>query len=192
MAREHTHSTEALIIISQTFFLVFLFVFLKKTLVDNRKMMANRRLMKKNALQLVAIFFSIIVLLGLLTIPLWHYKYAEIVMIFVLAAIAAILGHDIKRIMEGQGVSDPPEEEDECDDESDVESPAEEIKEEKIRPPPPPARELVRVKRAQPNENGVKKTKSLFSFTDTVKSAFGPSKPSVQKHVCSPSHGLNF
>lgn len=191
MVREHTHSTEALIIISQTFFLVFLFVFLKKTLVDNRKMMANRRLMRKNALQLVSIFFSIIVLLSLLTIPLWNYKYAEIVMIFVLATIAAILGHDIKRIMEGQGVSDPPEK-DGDDDGSDVESPAEEIEEEKIRPTPPPARELVRVKRAPPNENGVKKTNSLFNFTDTVKSAFSPPKPSVQQQVRSPPHGLNF
>lgn len=189
MERTHTHATEGLIIISQTFFLVFLFVFLKKTLVDNRKMMANRRLMRKNALQLVSIFFSIIVLLSLLTIPLWNYKYAEIVMIFVLATIAAILGHDIKRIMEGQGVSEPPEEKDGDDDGSDVESPAEEIEEEKIRPTPPPARELVRVKRA---ENGVKKTNSLFNFTDTVKSAFGPPKPSVQQQIRSPSHGLNF
>jgi len=186
MSREHTHATEALIIISQTFFLVFLFLFLKKTLVDNRKMMANRRLMQKNSLQLVSIFFSILVLLFLITIPLWNYKYSEIVAVFVLAIIAAILGHDIKRILEGQGVSDPPFRENDDIVSVDIERP--DVKKEEKGPPVRP----VLPKRIQQNEKKLEKSKSLFDLKDTIKSAFGPSKPLVQKQVSGTSHGFNF
>lgn len=198
MAKEHSHATEALIIISQTFFLVFLFVFLKKSLVDNRKMMANRRVMRKNALQLAAIFFSIIVLLALLTIPLWNYAYAEIVMLFVLVSIAGILIHDIKRVTEGQGVSDAPEEESDSEDEGAKKSDTTTtktvvnqlpvIKEKEIKPIP--ARELVRFR--QQEKKPVENKKSLFNF-DTVKSAFGATpKKSVQKQVTYSSNGLDF
>ncbi len=188
MPREHTHATEALIIISQTFFLVFLFLFLKKTLVDNRKMMANRRLMQKNSLQLVSIFFSILVLLFLITIPLWNYKYSEIVAVFVLAIIAAILGHDIKRILEGHGVSDPPFRESDDIVSVDIERP-DVKKEEKVKQP---VRDFVLPKRIQQNEKKIEKSKSLFDLKDTIKSAFGPSKPLVQKQVSGTSYSFNF
>lgn len=187
MSREHTHATEALIIISQTFFLVFLFLFLKKTLVDNRKMMANRRLMQKNSLQLLSIYFSILVLLFLITIPLWNYKYFEVVAVFVFLIIAFILGHDIKRIMEGKGVSDPPFRESDDIDIIDIERP-EGKKEEKVKPPV----QNVRPKRAQQNGKKIEKSKSLFDLKDTIKSAFGPSKPLIQKQVSGTSHGFNF
>lgn len=200
MAREHTHATEALIIISQTFFLVFFFVFLKKSLVDNRKMMANRRVMRKNALQLAAIFFSIIVLLVLLTIPLWNYAYAEIIMLFVLVSIAGILIHDIKHVTKGQGVSEAPEEESDSEDEGtkkiDTTTTTSKtvinqlpiMKETEINPIP--ARELVRFRQQEkkPDQN----QNSLFNF-DMVKSAFGVTpKKSVQKQVSYSAQGLDF
>lgn len=199
MAREHSHATEALMIISQTFFLVFLFIFLKKTLVDNRGMMANRTRMRKNAFQLVAIFFAIIVFLGLLTIPLMNYEYAEIVLIFTLASIGVIISADLKRLSMGQGASEAPldtkggEEDSIGDDGGDIETSnmltfpqlpvirvlQSEEKHESVAAPPPPKKE-------------VQKSKSLFGSVKTVKSAFGTPSSTVNKKVSRPSNNLQF
>ena len=161
--------------------------------------MANRKVMRKNALQLAAIFFSIVVMLALLTIPLWNYRYAEVVMLFVLVCIAGILIHDIKRVTEGQGVSEAPEEESDSEDEGVkktriketpkvVVNQLPEIKEKEIKKMP--ARELVRFR--QQDKKPFENKNSLFNF-DTVKSAFGVnSKKSVQKQVCSSSNSLDF
>lgn len=186
-------------IISQTFFLVFLFIFLKKTLVDNRGMMANRTRMRKNAFQLVAIFFAIIVFLGLLTIPLMNYEYAEIVLIFTLASIGVIISADLKRLSMGQGASEAPldtkggEEDSIGDDGGDIETSnmltfpqlpvirvlQSEEKHESVAAPPPPKKE-------------VQKSKSLFGSVKTVKSAFGTPSSTVNKKVSRPSNNLQF
>jgi hypothetical protein len=97
--REHSHATEGLIVVSQTVFFVFLFIFLKKTLIDNRGMMANKRKMDENSLQLGAIFFAIVVFLGLMMIPLIHYEYAEVVLVLVAVAVGGIIIYDVRRVM---------------------------------------------------------------------------------------------
>ena len=55
----------------------------------------------------------------------------------------------------------------------------------------PPVRPVL-PKRIQQNEKKLEKSKSLFDLKDTIKSAFGPSKPLVQKQVSGTSHGFNF
>ena len=190
-------------IISQTFFLVFLFIFLKKTLVDNRGMMANRTRTRKNAFQLVAIFFAIIVFLGLLTIPLMNYEYAEIVLIFTLASIGVIISADLKRLSMGQGASETPPDNKNCEedsigeDEGDVETsnmlsfpqlPVIKV----LQQPEEEQKRMVTGQSDRTPNKEVRKPKSLFGSVKTVKSAFGMPSSTVNEKVSRPSNNLQF
>lgn len=198
---QHSHATEALIVISQTFFLVFLFVFLKKTLIDNRGMMTNRKKVRENAPLLVVIFFAILALLGILLIPLRHYKYAELVMLFTLFAIVAIVTHDLKRVFgpasEGlsTSTSTPPL--------TTSSSPTTPPKVSTTSKPEPKPRFVIVDEDeedvgpryvAEPKIKRKKSETSLFSNIVRSTTSFGKSKQhlSTNKHVCRPANGLEF
>jgi hypothetical protein len=104
---EHSHATEGLIVVSQTVFFVFLFIFLKKSLIDNRGMMSSRSQLNENSLQLVAIFFAIFVFLGVLMLPLIHYEYAEVVVILTASVVAVLVAHDLRKILKDDNVTAP-------------------------------------------------------------------------------------
>lgn len=193
---QHSHATEALIVISQTFFLVFLFVFLKKTLIDNRGMMTNRKKVRENAPLLLVIFFAILALLGILLIPLRHYKYAELVMLFTLFAIVAIVTHDLKKVFgPASETSTPPP--------TTSSSPTTPPKVSTTSKPEPKPRFVIVDEDeedvglryvAEPKIKRKKSETSLFSNIVRSTTSFGKSKQqlSTNKHVCRPANGLEF
>lgn len=79
VANVHNNSTEFLIIVSQTVFFVLLFLILKSALVDRRGMMHSKQRIVEERLQLIAIFFAIFVVVGIIMIPLESYEYAHFV-----------------------------------------------------------------------------------------------------------------
>lgn len=91
----HSYATEALLVISQTCFFVFLFIFLKRTLLDNRGMMSTKNNFKENGPQIGAILFAILVLIALMMIPLQNYEYAEAVVISTVLIMFLVVARDI-------------------------------------------------------------------------------------------------
>ena len=99
---KHSKATEALIVVSQTVFFIVLFVFIKSYLLDNFGIMNDEESLKKNALQIGAIYFSIIVFISVIMIPLYHYEYAIIVIIGVIISISVIIFQDIAKTLRGE------------------------------------------------------------------------------------------
>jgi hypothetical protein len=103
----HNNSTEFLIVISQTVFFVLLFLILKSALVDRRGMMYSKQRILEERLQLVAIFFSIFVLVGIVMIPLESYEYAHFVIPITYVVMVCIVGYELYIVFnkDGNGVN---------------------------------------------------------------------------------------
>lgn len=100
----HNNSTEFLIIVSQTVFFVLLFLMLKSALVDRRGMMYNKQRIMEERLQLVAIFFSIFVVVGIVMIPLESYEYAHFVVPITYVVMMCIVGYELYVVFNKDGV----------------------------------------------------------------------------------------
>lgn len=98
----HGKSTEGLIVISQTVFFIVLFYIVKSYLLDGFGIMNSPESLKKNALQIGAIYFAIVVLIGIIMIPLYHYEYAILVIIGVIIGISFCIYRDILRTLSGE------------------------------------------------------------------------------------------
>lgn len=101
----HGKSTEALIVVSQTVFFIVLFYIIKSYLLDGFGIMNSPESLKKNAMQIGAIYFAIVVLIGIIMIPLYHYEYAILVIIGVIVGISFCIYKDINRTLNGEPVS---------------------------------------------------------------------------------------
>ena len=97
MKRDLNLATEGLIIISQTVFFVVLFLLIKSFLLDNFGI-NDIETLRKNALQIAAIYFAIIVFICIGMCPLYHYEFALIVVIGVAISITLIIYRDIIRV----------------------------------------------------------------------------------------------
>jgi uncharacterized membrane protein len=93
---EHSIATETLIIFSQSLLFIFLFVMLKIGLIDRRGMMADREAASENILQIVAIFFAILVFVMLVMLPMHTYEYAHYVASLSFIVIFIILFYDCR------------------------------------------------------------------------------------------------
>ena len=102
----HGNTTEALIVISQVTFFIVLFVMIKSYLLDNFGIMNSADGLKKNALQIAAIYFAIIVLIGMLMIPLYHYEYALLVIIGVICGVSFAIYKDVFNTLNGKTKED--------------------------------------------------------------------------------------
>jgi hypothetical protein len=98
----HGKATEALIVVSQTVFFIVLFIIIKSYLLDGFGIMNSPESVRKNGLQIAAIYFSIIVTIGLIMIPLYHYEYAILVIIGVVLGISFCIYRDITRTLNGE------------------------------------------------------------------------------------------
>lgn len=103
----HGKPTEALIVVSQTVFFIVLFIIIKSYLLDGFGIMNSPESVRKNGLQIAAIYFSIIVTIGLIMIPLYHYEYAILVIIGVVLGISFCIYRDITRTLNGEPLSPP-------------------------------------------------------------------------------------
>ena len=90
-ARQHTNATEFVIIISQTVFYIVLFLFLKKTLLDNQNLLSSRDNIKKKLPLVLSIIFTIYAIILILMLPCLNYIYAEIVFVLVYLIITSML-----------------------------------------------------------------------------------------------------
>jgi len=98
MKRDYNLATEGLIIVSQTVFFVVLFLLIKSFLLDNFGIMNDMETLRRNALQIAAIYFAIIVFICIGMCPLYHYEFALIVVIGVAISVMAIIYRDIIRV----------------------------------------------------------------------------------------------
>lgn len=109
MHTSYNHATEGLIIVSQSVFFIVLFLIVKSYLLDNFGVMDNAETLKKNAVQVGAIYFAIIVFISFVMIPLYHYEYAIVVICGVLIGVAVVIHSDVQKTLKKQaGVSGIP------------------------------------------------------------------------------------
>lgn len=94
-AAGHTHATEFLIILSQTVFFVLLFILLKSALIDRRGMMYDSARIEEEKLQLMAIFFAIFVVIGILMIPLESYEFIHYVVPLTYFTMLSIIAYEL-------------------------------------------------------------------------------------------------
>lgn len=104
----HGKSTEALIVVSQTVFFIVLFIIVKSYLLDGFGIMNSPEALKKNALQIAAIYFAIIVTISLVMIPLYHYEYAILVIIGVVVGVSFCIYRDINKTLNGEPMDQLP------------------------------------------------------------------------------------
>jgi Ca2+/Na+ antiporter len=95
---EHTVATEILIIVSQSIFFVFLFVILKYGIVDRQGWMNDKEKIRENAIPLIAIYFAILTMIGILMIPLQNYEYGHMVLIISSILILLIFLYDFRKV----------------------------------------------------------------------------------------------
>lgn len=91
----HNTSTEILIIMSQTVFFVLLFLLLKNWLIDKRGMLGSKERINEELYQIIAIFFAILVIVGLFMIPIESYEYAHYVVPITYVVIILIIGWEV-------------------------------------------------------------------------------------------------
>jgi len=91
----HGKSTEALIVVSQTVFFIVLFYVIKSYLLDGVGIMNSPDSLRKNAMQIGAIYFAIVILTGIIMLPLYHYEYAILVIVGVFLGISFLIYRDI-------------------------------------------------------------------------------------------------
>ena len=97
LTRKHTHATEFVIIISQTVFYVVLFLFFKKTLLDNQKLITTRNKIIKKLPLILSIIFTIYAIIFILMLPCLNYIYAEIVFVLTYFIITLILIKSVRQ-----------------------------------------------------------------------------------------------
>lgn len=95
----YNHATEGLIIVSQSVFFIVLFLIVKSYLLDNFGVMDNAETLRKNAVQVGAIYFAIIVFISFIMIPLYHYEYAVVVICGVLIGVAVVIHSDVQKTL---------------------------------------------------------------------------------------------
>ena len=93
---EYNKATEGLIIISQTVFFLVLFTLMKSFLLE--RLMNNPNDFQNNTMQIVAIYFSIVVFITLLMTPMYHYKYAVVVVSLIGTGIVFIIYRDVRNV----------------------------------------------------------------------------------------------
>ena len=94
---EYNKATEGLIIISQTVFFLVLFTLIKSFLLE--RLMNNPDEFQNNKIQIVAIYFSIVVFITLLMTPMYHYKYAAVVVSMIGTGIIIIIYRDVRNVL---------------------------------------------------------------------------------------------
>ena len=97
----YNHSTEALIIVSQSVFFIVMFLMIKSYLLDNSGFMSSAEKLKDKAMQVAAIYFAIIVFIGGIMYPLYHYDYALPVLIVVIVGISFVIYRDVTSTLSG-------------------------------------------------------------------------------------------
>ena len=102
MTKQFSFLTEALIIISQTSFFIMLFFIIKGFLLDNFNIMNDALQLKKNALLVASVYFSIIVVISIFMLPLINYEFALIVIIGVICGVFLIIYRDISTVLSGK------------------------------------------------------------------------------------------
>lgn len=108
MAKIHHHSTEGLIVISQTVFFIVLFIIIKSWLLDNFGVMHSVESLKQNAVQIGAIYFAILVFISVIMFPLYHYDYAAMVILGYGIGVVVVIFRDIQRVIRRDESSENP------------------------------------------------------------------------------------
>lgn len=104
-ANNHNMSTEILIVTSQTVFFVLLFLLLKSWLIDKRGMLNSQEKIREDVLQIIAIFFSIFVVVGLFMIPVESYEYAHYVVPITYTVMIIIVLWEVYMVFNGPSSS---------------------------------------------------------------------------------------
>ncbi|GBG32370.1 Hypothetical Protein FCC1311_085952 [Hondaea fermentalgiana] len=91
-----------------TTFYLLLFVVLKRVLVDQHGMMSSREALRRNRVQLAAIYFAIFTLVVILLLPLHSYEYVDVVAASTLVVAAGLLIREVRALPARDLVAPPP------------------------------------------------------------------------------------
>lgn len=78
-----------------------MFLMIKSYLLDNSGFMSSAEKLKDKAVQVAAIYFAIIVFIGGIMYPLYHYDYALPVLIVVIVGISFVIYRDVTSTLSG-------------------------------------------------------------------------------------------
>ena len=96
--QEHTIAAEILIVVSQTTFFIMFFLILKHGIIDKNELMTSLTKAKENVIQLSAVYFAILTIIGLVMIPLQSYEYGHIVLVCTIISIVLIFIFEFKKL----------------------------------------------------------------------------------------------
>lgn len=94
----HSIVTEVELIVTQTFFYIVLFVLLKKTLIDKRGMLDSYERFNEDKLQIIAIYFAIIVFIALIMLSIHSYEFKHFVVPITFGIILCIIGMETRNV----------------------------------------------------------------------------------------------
>ena len=98
---DHSIGAEVLIVISQLTFFVMLFVLMKHVLVDKTGMTRDAARVRRDWVQLLAVYFAMFVLVSIVMIPLETYEFVHFVVTLTFFACATIALVDLRMALTG-------------------------------------------------------------------------------------------
>lgn len=98
---EHTWATEALIVLSQTFFFIMLFLTMKYGIIERQGWLENREKAKEHLIPLITIYIAILGIIGIIMIPLQNYEYGHVVLLTTMISISVIFAYEFRKLYYG-------------------------------------------------------------------------------------------